>query len=635
MIKIILDNNEIKHFNSPLTGLELATSISKSLEKNAFAMEIDGKLYDLNQLITEDSKINIITIDNEKALDIIRHDTAHLLASAVKEIFPEVQVTIGPTIKDGFYYDFATSYNFKISDLQVIEKKMHQLAKKNDKFCRQICSRKEAIELFKKLGEDYKLEIIDSIDKNEPISLYKQGDFIDLCRGPHGTSTAKLKYFKLTKIAAAYWRGDNSKQMLQRIYGTAWSTQEQLDNYLYILEESAKRDHRKIGKELSLFHFQDEAQGIPFWHHNGYIIYKILQEYLRKKLIKASYIEVKTPGLADKKLWEDSGHWDKFQENMFILKDEDKTYALKPMNCPCHIQIFNQTLKSYKELPIRMSEFGSCYRKEASGALHGLLRVKNFVQDDAHIFCEIEHINSETVSFCNLLTGIYEDFGFKDISINFSDRPSIRAGSDEIWDSAESALKSAILKTGLKYQLNKGDGAFYGPKLDFILKDAVGRHWQCGTLQVDFILPSRLNAKYINKLGKKETPVILHRAVLGSIERFIGILIEEFAGKFPIWLAPVQVAIATITNAQDSYAREIYNILLNANIRTMLNINSEKINYKIRQLYNQKIPIIAIIGKQEALNNNITLRSAHNDSQETISIETLINRIKLENTKYL
>ena len=635
MINVIFPDGSKKQFNKNITGFEIAESISKSLAKAAMVVEVDGKLTDLSMPITSDCKFRILTDKDPEVLEIIRHDAAHIIAEAAKEVFPDVQVTIGPAIKDGFYYDFAKDTPFTTADLDKIEAKMRHIVKRNEKFIREEWDRDDAINMFKKMGEHYKAEIIESIPAGEQITLYRQGNFIDLCRGPHCPSTGKIKHFKLMKVAGAYWRGDSNNEMLQRIYGTAWATKEQLDDYLYRLEEAEKRDHRKLGKELDLFHFQEEAQGMPFWHNKGWSVYRTLEAYIRRKLEKANYSEVKTPVMVDKKLWEDSGHWEKFREDMFTVESEDKIHALKPMNCPCHVQIFNQGTKSYRDLPLRMAEFGSCYRNEASGGLHGLLRVRNLVQDDAHIFCSEDQINSETIEFCRLLQEVYNDFGFKKVKVKFSDRPEVRAGDDSVWDKSEAALREAVEEAGLEYEMNPGEGAFYGPKLEFVLTDAVGRDWQCGTLQVDFVLPERLGAEYIAAGGHKEKPVMLHRAIIGTFERFMGILIEEYAGKFPLWLAPVQVGVVGITNDLDEHISAIHTKLIGAGIRSELDISREKVNYKIRNFSNQKVPIIAVIGKKEQEEGTVTLRRLGSQDQETIPVDELVNVVLNENKRYL
>ncbi|WP_392506103.1 threonine--tRNA ligase [Rickettsia sp. 2024-CO-Wats] len=635
MINISFPDGSIKQFAKNITAYEVANAISMSLAKAAMVAEINSELKDLSIVIENDCKLRILTVKDPECLEIIRHDAAHLTAEAVKELFPETQVTIGPAIENGYYYDFARDKPFTTDDLAVIEAKMQELSQKNEKVTRELWDRDKAVEFFKSIGEHYKAEIIASIPAGEPITLYRQGNFIDLCRGPHSPSTGVVKHFKLMKVAGAYWRGDSRNEMLQRIYGTAWATKEQLDSYLLMLEEAEKRDHRKLGRELDLFHFQEEAQGMVFWHDKGWSIYNTIEQYIKKKIRKNGYTEVKTPVLVDKSLWEASGHWEKFRDDMFAFETDDKTLALKPMNCPCHVQIFKQGIKSYRDLPLRMSEFGLCHRNEASGALHGLMRVRSLVQDDAHIFCAAEQITDETVSFCKLLTEVYKDFGFTDVKVKFSDRPEIRAGSDEVWDKAENALKEAVEQAGFTYTLNPGEGAFYGPKLEFVLTDAIGRQWQCGTLQMDFVLPERLDASYVAASGEKKRPVMLHRAILGSLERFIGILIEEYAGRFPLWLAPVQVAIATITSDLNDYALEVQKALIDNGVRTDFNISPDKINYKIREFSNQKIPMIAVIGKQEQENKQVAIRRLGTTDQEVLSVEQLIAVVKEENEKYL
>ncbi|MFK7968452.1 MAG: threonine--tRNA ligase [Rickettsiaceae bacterium] len=636
MINITFPDGSKKQFRQGITGFEIASDISTSLAKDAMVVEINGQLADLSLPIETDSSLKILTSKNPEVLEIIRHDAAHIVAEAAKDLFPDIQVTIGPAIKDGFYYDFAKSTAFTTADLEKIETRMRQIIKENQKFIREEMDRNAAIEMFKQMGEHYKAEIIQSIPEGEKITLYRQGRFVDLCRGPHCPSTGKIKHFKLMKVAGAYWRGDSKNEMLQRIYGTAWATKEQLDNYLYMLEEAEKRDHRKLGKELGLFHLQEEAQGMVFWHPKGYNIYRTIETYIRRKLEKSAYVEVKTPMMLDKKLWELSGHWEKFRENMFAIEENDKTHALKPMNCPCHVQIFKQGTKSYRDLPLRMAEFGCCHRNEATGGLHGLLRVRNFVQDDAHIFCTEEQINSETILFCKLLREVYNDFGFKDIKVKFSDRPEIRAGENSVWDKAESSLKTAIEETGFDYEMNPGEGAFYGPKLEFVLTDAVGRDWQCGTLQVDFVLPERLDAEYIATGGEKKRPVMLHRAIIGTFERFIGILIEQYAGRFPLWLAPIQIAIVGITNDLDEHIIELNKRFIDSGIRSELDISREKVNYKIRNFSNQKIPLIAIVGKKEQADGTLTIRKlGSSEEQETLSVDEVIKMINAENRKYL
>lgn len=628
MIKLTFPDGSLREFQTGITGAEIAANISMSLAKEALAIIINGEERDLSIPILDDASIKIITSKDPEALEIIRHDAAHIIAEAVKELWPEVQVTIGPAIENGFYYDFVRETPFSSDDLITIEKKMLEIIKRDEQITREIWKREDAILFFKNIGEFYKAEIIESIPAGEEVSLYRQGNFIDLCRGPHAPSTRHVKHFKLMKVAGAYWRGDSKNAMLQRIYGTAWATKEQLEQYLFMLEEAEKRDHRRLGKELNLFHIQEEAQGMIFWHEKGWTIYRRIEKYIRDKVSKYGYKEVKTPILVDKSLWEASGHWEKFGDNMFAVHNEDQILAIKPMSCPCHIQIFNQGTKSYRDLPLRMSEFGCCHRNESSGGLHGLMRVRGFVQDDGHIFCTEDQITSETVDFCKLLLEIYKDFGFNSVEIKFSDRPEVRVGNDETWDKAENALKDAVAAAGLEYSLNPGDGAFYGPKLEFHLKDAIGRKWQCGTLQVDFVLPERLGANYITQGGEKKRPVMLHRAIIGTFERFIGILIEEYAGKFPLWLAPVQVAIITVTNDTDSAAKEIFDRLISVGIRAELDNSAEKINYKIRNFSNQKVPLIAVIGKKEVENGTVTIRTLGSDEQKTMKIEELISLIK-------
>jgi threonyl-tRNA synthetase len=549
------------------------------------------------------------------------------MAEAVKELYPETQVTIGPAIDNGFYYDFARKTPFVTEDLEKIEAKMREIVKRDEKLIREEWERDDAVKFFEKSGEKYKAEIISSIPAEQKISLYRQGNFIDLCRGPHAPSTSHVKYFKLMKVAGAYWRGDSKNEMLQRIYGTAWESEESLKNYLHVLEEAEKRDHRKIGRQLDLFHIQEEATGSVFWHHKGYIIYREIENYIRRKIEQNGYVEVKTPQLIDKVLWEKSGHWEKFHDNMFVAESENRLLAVKPMNCPGHVQIFNQDLKSYRQLPLRMAEFGSCHRNESSGSLHGIMRVRAFTQDDAHIFCEEHQINDETLAFCELLKEVYRDFGFEDILVKFSTRPVNRAGSDEVWDKAEKALEQAVNHAGLEYKLNPGEGAFYGPKLEFTLVDALKREWQCGTLQVDFVLPERLDVNYVSQDGSRKRPVMLHRAILGSLERFIGILIENYAGKFPLWLSPVQVVIATITNEFDDYAKMVHDQLKSVGIRSQIDLDSQKISYKIREHSLQKVPYIAVIGKAEATNNKVSIRKIGSEQQELVDLNEFEARI--------
>ncbi len=626
-MKITLPDLSVREYQSGVTGYEIAESIGKKLAEDALAVKVNGVLQDVYLPINSDANIAIITWKTEEGLEIIRHDAAHLLAEAVKEMFPETQVTIGPAIEDGFYYDFSRATPFTTDDLEAIENKMREISARNELIRREEWKRSDAVKFFESIGEKYKAEIIASIPSEEGISLYRQGNFIDLCRGPHAPSTGKVKYFKLLRVSGAYWRGDSKNEMLQRIYGTAWGSEKDLKDYLTRLEEAEKRDHRRLGKELGLFHIQEEAPGMVFWHDKGWSIYRIIENFIRAKLEKAGYIEVKTPQIVDKTLWEASGHWEKFRENMFTVEDESRVFAIKPMNCPGHTQIFKQGLKSYRDLPLRMAEFGSCHRNEPSGSLHGLMRVRGFTQDDAHIFCTEDQITEETIAFCDLLKDVYKTFGFEEIKIKFSDRPEKRAGTDEIWDKAENSLTQAISATGMDYTLNPGEGAFYGPKLEFVLRDAIGRDWQCGTLQVDFVLPERLDVNYIATDGSKKRPVMLHRAILGSLERFIGILIEQYSGRFPLWLSPVQVAIATITNEVDDYGSEIAKILSDKGIRVVTDFTSNKINYKIREHSNSKIPIIFALGKREAENRQVSMRRLGSDENKVIGVEEAISMI--------
>ncbi len=623
--------NGVKHFfDEPVNGLDIAARISPSLAKAALVMKVNGDLWDLSRHIDHDSTVVIITDRDEEGLEVIRHDTAHLMAEAVKELYPDTQVTIGPAIKDGFYYDFARSETFTPEDLIAIEDRMTENVSRNEEITREIWNRNEAIEFFKKAGEHYKSEIIASIPENEAVTMYRQGNFVDLCRGPHLPSTGRIGAFKLTKIAGAYWRGDSSNEMLQRIYGTAWPTKKDLSAYLQRLEEAEKRDHRRLGREMNLFHLQPEAIGMVFWHPNGWRLYRILQEYMRNRLSQAGYLEVKTPELIDRTLWEASGHWDKFREHMFTTEAEERVLALKPMNCPGHVQIFRQGIKSYRDLPLKISEFGSCHRYEPSGALHGLMRVRGFVQDDAHIFCQESQITAETKSFCDLLMSIYRDFGFEDVRVNFSDRPAIRAGSDEVWTRAENALMEAVDSTDLEINHNPGEGAFYGPKLEFVLTDAIGRDWQCGTLQVDFVLPERLDASYVGDDGNRHIPVMLHRAILGSMERFIGILIEHHAGRFPLWLAPRQVVVASITEDTNAYALKVSETLLKEQLRSETDLRNEKIGYKIREHSVGKIPVILAVGKREKENGTVAVRRLGQKTQEVLALNEVVNRLRIE-----
>jgi len=635
MVAITLPDGSKREFPGPVTGEQIAASIGAGLAKAALAIRVDGKLLDLYIPIEKDASIQIITGKDADGLEIIRHDTAHVLAEAVKELFPETQVTIGPAIENGFYYDFSRPTPFSSDDLITIENRMKEIIARNEQVRREAWKRDDAVKFFKSIGEQYKAEIISSIPADQEISLYRQGEFIDLCRGPHAPSTSKIgTAFKLLKVAGAYWRGDHRNEMLQRIYGTAWASDKDLKNYLTMLEEAEKRDHRRLGKELDLFHIEEHTPGMVFWHDKGWTIYRAVENYIRTKIRAKGYIEVKTPILVDRSLWEQSGHWEKFRENMFVaLTDEDKHLCVKPMNCPCHIQIFKQGMKSYRDLPLRMAEFGSCHRNEPSGSLHGIMRIRGFVQDDAHIFCTEDQITSETVAFCDLLKDVYKAFGFTDIKVKFSDRPPKRAGEDATWDKAESALKEAVNATGLEWTLNPGEGAFYGPKLEFVLRDAIGRDWQCGTLQVDFVLPERLDASYIAPDGSKKRPVMLHRAILGSLERFIGILIEEYAGKLPLWLAPTQVVVATITEAADNYAKQIHGELLKAGLRADLDLSNNKINYKVREHSLHKVPVMFVVGNKEQENRSVSIRKLGSEKQEVVGFDeamtALVNEARI------
>ena len=621
MVTITLPDGSKREYSGPVTGEEIAASIGAGLAKAALAIRVDGKLLDLYVPIEHDATIAIITGKDTDGLELIRHDVAHILAEAVKELFPETQVTIGPAIENGFYYDFSRPVPFSSDDLSTIEARMKEIVARNENIRREVWKRDDAVKFFHSIGEKYKAEIIASIPADQDVSLYRQGNFIDLCRGPHAPSTGKIgTAFKLQKVAGAYWRGDHRNEMLQRIYGTAWANDKDLKNYLTMLEEADKRDHRKLGRELDLFHIEEHSPGMVFWHDKGWTIYRTIESYIRQKIRGLGYIEVKTPTLVDRSLWEASGHWEKFRENMFVSNsDEERVLCVKPMNCPCHVQIFKQGLKSYRDLPLRMAEFGSCHRNEPSGSLHGIMRIRGFVQDDAHIFCMEEQITSETVDFCALLKDVYKAFGFTDIKVKFSDRPAKRAGEDATWDKAENALKEAVNAAGLEWTLNPGEGAFYGPKLEFVLRDAIGRDWQCGTLQVDFVLPERLDAEYIGADGAKHRPVMLHRAILGSLERFIGILIEEYSGKFPLWLAPVQVVVATITDAADDYARDIHAQLLKAGIRSELDLRNEKINYKVRDHSMHKIPLMYVVGAKEKENQGVSVRRLGSEQQQVMA----------------
>ncbi|MFN8770183.1 MAG: threonine--tRNA ligase [Neisseriaceae bacterium] len=624
MINIKLPDNSIRQFDNPLTIMDVAKNISNSLAKATLAGTIDNVLYDANHVINSDCSLKIITTKDHEGLDIIRHSTAHLLAQAVKQLFPNAQVTIGPVIENGFYYDFSFERAFTPEDLVKIEKRMQDLVNQNIIVERKEMSRNDAIKYFDSIGEKYKVEIISSIPENDTISLYTQSDFTDLCRGPHVPSTGKLKAFKLMKVAGAYWRGDSNNEMLQRIYGTAWSTKEELDEYLLMLEEAEKRDHRKIAKQLDLFHIQDEAPGMIFWHPNGWQLWQIIEQYMRSMYVKYGYKEVKTPQIVDRILWEKSGHWDKFRDDMFSLETEDRQYAVKPMNCPCHVQIFKQGLTSYRDLPLRLAEFGSCHRNEASGALHGLMRTRNFTQDDAHIFCTEEQIQAEVIQFIDMLFEVYGKFDLNDIYVKLSTRPEKRIGSDEIWDKAESSLANALNEKQLDWQILDGEGAFYGPKIEFEVRDCIGRSWTTGSVQLDFSMPVRLEAEYITDEGAKKNPVMLHRAICGSLERFIGILIEHHAGKFPLWLSPIQAVVLNISEKQSQYAKSIQSQLKHYNIRCAIDLSNEKIGYKIREQTLQKIPYLIIIGDKEVENSTITVRYRDGSDLGAMSVSDFI-----------
>ncbi len=645
-ITVTLPDGAQRHYDKGITGAEIAASIATSLAKKAIAVTINGAHADLNLPLNDNAQVSIMTRDSDGALALIRHDAAHVMAEAVQKLFPGTQVTIGPSIDNGFYYDFYRDVPFTPDDLGAIETEMRALIKRDTAFTREVWPRAEAIAFFKNKGENFKVELIENLPDAETITVYKQGDWLDLCKGPHGKSVGGIgDAFKLTSIAGAYWRGDHTRPQLQRIYGTAWRNQKELDDYLTMLKEAEARDHRKLGREMNLFHLQEEAQGSVFWHPNGFTIYNQLENYIRRKLNGAGYVEVKTPQLMSSKLWEASGHWSKFRENMFVVpdvvpnteeggkvfKEEPKNFlALKPMNCPAHIQIFKQGLKSYRDLPLRMAEFGCCHRNEAHGALHGLMRVRQMTQDDAHIFCMDSQIAAEAEAFCKLLYEVYDDLGFSDVKIKLATRPDARAGDDATWDRAEGALAEALNAQGLVFDYAPGEGAFYGPKLEFHLRDAIGRTWQCGTLQCDFVLPERLDATYIGEDGAKHRPVMLHRAILGTLERFIGIMLEHYAGKLPLWLAPVQVVVAAITSDAGDYAETVAAQLRAAGLRAETDLRAEKIQYKIREHSLQKVPVIAVVGKQEAANNTLALRRLGGDAQEFVSVADTIARLTAE-----
>jgi len=627
MIQITLPDGSTKSFESPVTVHQVAESIGPGLAKATLAGEVDGALVDASHRIEKDSSLRIITGRDEEGVDLIRHSTAHLMAQAVKRLYPETQVTIGPVIEHGFYYDFAREAPFKPEDIEAIEAEMKRIVDEDLPVFREVMDRDDAIRFFRDQGEEYKAEIISDIPAGEAISLYRQGDFIDLCRGPHIPSTGKLGAFKLTKLAGAYWRGDSDNEMLQRIYGTAWSDKKALKQYLKRLEEAEKRDHRKLGARMNLFHTQPEAPGMVFWHDRGWRIYLEVQKYIRERLQHAGYQEIHTPSIVDRSLWEKSGHWENFKDDMFITSSEDRVYAVKPMNCPCHVQVFNQGLKSYRDLPLRLAEFGSCHRNEPSGSLHGLMRVRNFVQDDAHIFCTDDQIRDEVVAFNALVFDVYRDFGFDDVQVKLSTRPQKRVGSDEVWDKAERALAEALQVADIDYDLQPGEGAFYGPKIEFSLTDCIGRVWQCGTMQVDFSMPGRLGASYIDEHGEKKVPVMLHRAILGSVERFIGVLLEHYAGDLPLWLAPVQAVVMNITDAQAGYVLEVQKALHARGIRAEVDLRNEKIGYKIRSQTLDKVPYLIVVGDREVEDRKVAVRLRNGTDLGAMPIEELADRL--------
>ena len=628
MPNITLPDGKKLDFTESITGLEITEKISKSLIKRALIISVNGELKDLGYKITKDSNVKILTSKDKEGLETLRHDTAHILAMAVQELFPETQVTIGPVIEDGFYYDFARKEPFTNEDLEKIEKKMKEIVDRDEKTYREVWKRNDAVEHFKKKGEIYKAEIINSIPENEEVSIYFHGKWHDLCRGPHLISTGKIgKYFKLTKVSGAYWRGDSNNEMLQRIYGTSWSSQKELDEYLKRIEEAEKRDHRKLGKEMDLFHFREESPGSVFWHQKGWNLFQKLVSYMRIKQDHAGYEEINTPEILDRSLWEKSGHWEKFGENMYTSTTPDeKVFAIKPMNCPGCVQVFNQGLKSYRDLPLKMSEFGKVHRYEPSGALHGLLRVRAFTQDDAHIFCTEEQITEECLSVTNLILEIYKDLGFENVILKYSDRPDIRVGEDSVWDKSEAALLEAIKASKLKYTINKGEGAFYGPKIEFVLRDAIGRDWQCGTLQVDLNLPERLGATYVARDGSKKIPVMLHRALFGSLERFIGILIENYAGKLPFWITPLQTVVIPISSDFDDYAKDVNKQIKKAGITSEVDLKNHNLNYKIRDHSLTKVPLLLICGKKEVDTNSVTIRRLDSNKQENMELKEFLKK---------
>ena len=635
MPRITLPDGSVRHFDSPVTGADIAASIGKGLARAALAIKVDGAVRDLATTIETDASVAIVTRDSEEALELLRHDAAHVLAEAVKELWPETQITIGPAIENGFYYDFAREQPFTPEDLERMEERMREIVDRDEPISREVWDRDEAVRFFREWGEEYKAEIIEGIPSDEPVSLYRQGEWIDLCRGPHLPSTGKLgKAFRLMRISGAYWRGDSDNEMLQRVYGTAWANEKQLKAYLHMLEEAERRDHRRLGREMDLFHFQDESPGAVFWHPNGQRLFQSLIRYIRERQTAAGYVEVNTPEIMDRSLWEASGHWEAFGTNMFTTETVDgRQYAIKPMNCPGHIQIFKQGITSYRDLPRRIAEFGKCHRYEPSGALHGMMRVRAFTQDDAHVFCTTEQITDESIAVCEQLLSIYRDFGFDDVVIKFADRPDVRVGDDAIWDKAEAALLAALESSGLEYTHNPGEGAFYGPKLEFVLRDAIGRDWQCGTHQVDLNMPGRLGATYIGEDGEKHTPVMLHRAIFGSLERFIGILLEHHAGNLPLWLAPLKARVLTITSDADDYAIKVVDRLNAAGINADADLRNEKISYKVREHSVAKVPVLLAVGQREVGEDTVALRRLGSRQQKVLkvaeAIDTLAEEIRL------
>ena len=646
MISISLPDGSVRKFDKPVSGADIAASIGPGLAKAALAVKVDGKMKDLSTVVDHDARIGIVTSRDPEALELLRHDAAHVLAQAVQELYPGTQITFGPSTDEGFYYDFVRDEPFSPEDFGKIEQRMAEIVDRDLPITREVWDRPKIKQYFVEHGEKFKAEWADELPKDEEISVYKQGDWLDMCLGPHLPSTGKLgKAFKLTKVSGAYWRGDKNNAQLQRVYGTVFFSDKDLKAYLHRIEEAEKRDHRKIGKEMHLFHQQEEAAGMVFWHPKGWTFWRTIEGYLRRKLEAGGYVEVKTPQLVDRKLWEESGHWEKFRQNMYLAENEQglkefmghgategesRVFALKPMNCPCHVQIFNQGLRSYRELPLRMAEMGSCHRFEPSGALHGILRVRDFTQDDAHIFCTEADIESETIRFCGLLGEIYRDLGFPDYFVKFSDRPPLRAGSDAVWDQAEGALQSASKAAGLDLILNPGEGAFYGPKLEFVLRDAIGRDWQCGTLQVDFVLPERLGAEYVAEDGARKRPVMLHRAIFGSFERMIGILIEHYAGRFPLWMAPTQAVVVTVVNDADSYANEVAAKLRSAGMRVETDVRNEKINYKVREHSLAHVPLILAVGRRDMENRTVAVRRLGSDKQEVLELEAAVTKLSAE-----